>query len=734
FNRDKPYARFAQEQVAGDALFPEDPQATVALGFLATGPWDESSLRDIREDTLDRQIARYLDRDDIVMTVMNTFVSSTAQCARCHNHKFDPISQVDYYNLQAIFAATDKGNKLYDPDPKIAAKRKLLLKRRQDLQARSPQLQREWSSDAFQKKVSDWVAKEKANAVDWIILHPTEAISTNKAELHIQQDGSVFSSGTRPETDTYFISAKVAEETTALRLEVLSDDQLPMKGPGRQDNGNLHLTHITVLFTPEGSTHSIQVPLQNPTADWNQDQWEISKAIDADPKTAWGIYPKVGESHQAVFEFEKKIAAKGTLTVALEQNHGGGHLIGKPRLSVTTNALPVQLNKVPDTIASILSASETTWTDKQKEDLAFYLVSLENESDFKSLPEQHLVYVGSGDFVPDGSFKPADKPREVRALKRGDIKYPGNEAVPAAPSFLSDLPGDFSLTTDSDEATRRAKLALWLTDPKNALAWRSIVNRIWQYHFGTGLVSTPSDFGKMGSEPSHPELLDWLAIWFIDHGGSFKKLHRLILSSSTYQQSSQTNPRYAEMDADNRLLWRMNRSRLDAETAKDSMLFLAGKLNVQMGGPSVQQFVMTPGIHVTPNVDYGTFHVDAPENFRRSIYRFIFRTLPDPFMDALDCPDSSQLTPTRNSSVTVSQALAMLNDKSVIRFSEIFAERIQTLALPTPEAEIEAAWKLAFGRAPTASEAANLLEYRNRFGLVNLCRVIFNSNEFLFVN
>jgi hypothetical protein len=230
---------------------------------------------------------------------------------------------------------------------------------------------------------------------------------------------------------------------------------------------------------------------------------------------------------------------------------------------------------------------------------------------------------------------------------------------------VRDLPSRFDIATPEDEGARRAALAKWITDPRNVLAWRSIVNRVWPYHFGRGIVDTPNDFGQMGSRPTHPELLDWLALWFQEHGGSIKQLHRLILNSAVYQQSSKTDPRYSASDADNTFLWRMNRTRLDAESVRDAVLQITGKLDVTMGGPPVKQFhCEDPNPDNTPIADYSRFDVDSPENFRRSIYRFLFRTLPDPFMDALDCADASQLTPVRNVSMTALQALAMWNDAS----------------------------------------------------------------------
>jgi hypothetical protein len=295
------------------------------------------------------------------------------------------------------------------------------------------------------------------------------------------------------------------------------------------------------------------------------------------------------------------------------------------------------------------------------------------------------------------------------------------------------LPGRFALEAGADEGQRRAALARWLVDPANVLTWRSIVNRVWHYHFGRGIVDTPNDLGKMGGEPSHPQLLDWLAVEFRDSGGSLKRLHRLIVTSATYRQSSAIDPARAQVDAQNRLLWRMNRTRLDAETIRDAILLVSGKLDPAMGGPSVKQFVESPGIHVTPKVDYLSYDVDAPDNCRRSIYRFLFRTLPDPFMESLDCPDGSQLVPSRSESVGPLQALALLNDRFVVRQSEQTAARLAAETSDPPQ-QIERLFQLVLLRAPTDAERERWQAYAARHGLANACRMLLNANEFVFVH
>jgi hypothetical protein len=509
FNADKPYARFVQEQLAGDVLYPGDVDAVIALGFLATGPWDESSLRDIREDSIDRQIGRYLDRDDMVTTAISTFLSTTVHCARCHDHKFDPITAPEYYGLQAVFAGVDKAERAFEPDPRVAARRRQLARQ-----------------------------------------------------------------------------------------------ELPF--------ALLRLTSLQPLRVP--------VPAE------------------------------------------------------LRINH-----------------------------------------------------------QLAALPPRQLVYAAASDFKPDGSFRPAGAPLPVHILKRGDIHKPGAQSRPGALALIPGLTYRLNPRDAPQEGRRRAALARWMTDPKNVLTWRSVVNRVWHYHFGRGLVDTPNDFGRMGAPPSHPELLDWLAITFRDGGGSLKRLHRLIVTSAAYRQSSRHDPRGAAVDADNRYLWHMNRTRLDAESVHDAVLLAAGKLDRTMGGPSVKQFLQSPGIHVTPKVDYDGFAIDRPENYRRSVYRFVFRTLPDPFMEALDCPDGAQLTPKRTASVSALQALAMLHNRFMVRLSEHLAERAKTKGADVTT-RVRAVYRFTLNREPTPCETQAVGAYIDKHGLANACRLLLNSNEFLFVD
>jgi hypothetical protein len=728
-NSDKPYARFVQEQIAGDVLFPDDPQATVALGFLAAGPWDESSLRDIREDTIDRQIARYLDRDDIVSTVINTFTSTTIQCARCHNHKFDPIPQSDHYALQAVFAGVDRANRTYDADAAVHRKRLALLGK----QARAAS-DRVWLlSSEVQREVADFQRTHTESAAQWKRIEPQTFVSGSGATLTRQKDGSILASGPAAERDTYTITAQVLlRSITAIRLEALTDDSLPKHGPGRQDNGNFHLSEFTVLIFEPGGVTAREVAIESATADFDQSGWTIQHALDHQETTAWGIHPKVGEPHHAIFKLKEPLTLREGATVAfvLKQLHGERHLMGKVRLSVTGAQSPALLAVLPAEIERVLAIKDRTEEDRAA--LAAFVIKQNAAEELAALPKASLVYAAASSFEPDGGHKPAGAPRAVHVLKRGDINKPLEPAVPGALSCVNGLSSRFDSLDLKDEGSRRAALAQWLVHPTNALTWRSIVNRVWHHHFGHGLVETPNDFGKMGGIPSHPELLDWLAVWFRDDAkGSLKSLHRLIATSATYRRTS-VGTRSAA-DGDNRLLSHMNRTRLDADQVRDAILQISGALDLRMGGPSDMQFSLQPGIHVTPKIDYAKFDVDSPRARRRSVYRFLFRTLPDPFMDALDCPAGDQLTPVRNSSVTVQQALAMWNDAFVIHYAERFAQRLTSLMKTTDE-QIQLACELALNRPPTETELNDFSDYVGKHGLANFCRVLLNSNEFMFVN
>lgn len=728
FNNDVPYAKFVKEQIAGDSLYPDEPQATIALGLLAAGPWDESTLRDIREDTLDRQMGRYLDRDDIITTVMQTFTSTTVHCARCHDHKFDPISQADYYALQAVFAGADRGVRTADVSPEIAKQRQRLQQQRQQLAT----LQNE-AIATLRPKAAKILAARKQTPTTWNSLTPSEYRSANGAELLLLPDGSVLSKGKRPETDILTLTFPLKSDTlTAIRLDVLADDSLPLRGPGRQDNGNLHLSEIEFHLTRPDGKPTERLTIGRPSADHDQDGWTIQHAVDGNPRTAWGIYPAVGKSHAAMFPLltPANNIAGSQLTVTLKQLHGGGHLIGRARISESSTANVPAL--IPGELDYPFAIPLEQWPELTIRDFIKQHEQQRIDTELARLPKPQMIYAAGATIMPDGGHRGSNKPRVVNVLKRGEITKPGPVAEPG--SFqVKPLSARFKVTNLDDEASRRAALAGWLTHKDNAIVWRSIVNRVWAWHFGTGLVSTINDFGAMGSTPSHPELLDWLACEFRDGRQSLKDLHRLIVTSATYRQATTATAKAHETDPENRWLGRMNRQRLDAEQIRDAVLLANGRLDLRMGGPSDRQFAMRPGVHVTPVVDYSVFDLDSDASRRRSVYRFLFRTLPDPLLDSLDCPAGDQLAPQRLNSVTVQQALAMWNSKFMLKQADHLAVHLDKQEkTPASKLRLVAAW--LWGRTPTTAEEGRLLEYAATHGWPSLCRVLMNSNEFVFIN
>ena len=322
-----------------------------------------------------------------------------------------------------------------------------------------------------------------------------------------------------------------------------------------------------------------------------------------------------------------------------------------------------------------------------------------------------------------------EQPALTRVLKRGNVTSPGDPVSPGGLQAVQRPSPDLDLAPDAPEAERRRRFADWLADPANPLPARVMANRIWQHHFGQGLVATPSDFGSAGAAPSHPELLDWLASELIAGGWSLKHLHRLLVTSATYRQSADHRPEAAAMDADNTLLWRQAPRRLEAEAIRDAMLWAGGRLNRQLGGPSFRPFTTS---------EYGAtfyhlFDRDDPDLNRRTVYRMNIHSGKEPLLDALDCPDPSVKTPRRGVTVTPLQALGLMNSAFVQRQSAALAGRALSVANGDPAAAVAEAWRLALGRAPTERELRQATGAASKRGLERVCWVLLNSTEFVHV-
>lgn len=770
FNDDKPYARFVEEQLAGDVLHPDEPEGIVALGFIAAGPWDFVGHVELPITKTDGLIARYNDRDDMVMTAMSTFQSFTVHCARCHDHKFDPISQKDYYSLQAVFAGVDRANRPYDTDRETHRKRGALLVEKAKLEKRQGQLkallakvtgpelvridqrlatvQAQLDSDAPEagrKSPSNGYhsgIESKPDTLKWVQVDLGRRFDLDEIRL-VPARPTDF-----PDTPGFGFPVRfkveISEDESFTETAIVSDHSTnDFKNPG----------DLPVPFTAPGETPFRGRYLRvTATRLWERTRDHVFalgeiQAFAAGTNAARGAAVTALDSIEAG-RWSRKFLVDGFSSRAQLDNSAPTpeQLAARRRTAMELKQLENERARIFDSLVDPELKSEQVEVEARRNVV---------EQELKALPAPKLVYAAASDFKPEGAFQPPNGPRPVHLLARGEVKRAKELVLPAA---LASVPGPkatFDLSDPNDEGSRRAAFAKWLTDPRNLQTRRSIVNRVWQHHFGRGLVETANDFGHMGGEPSHPELLDWLAFWFLDHGESLKALHRLIVTSATYRQVSQhslisesvvgsvgrerrpsTGPsesseRARQADADNRLLWRMNRARLDAECIRDAMLAVSGHLDLTMGGPSDRQFHFKDD-H-SPVYDYTRFDVDAKEGRRRSIYRHIVRSVADPFMDCLDAADPSQLVARRNTTLTALQALATLNNPFVLKQCEHFAERLRKLA-PDTGGQIDAAYRLALSRAPTADERQRLITYADKHGLPNACRVLFNSTEFMFVD
>jgi hypothetical protein len=724
FRKDKPYARFIEEQVAGDVLFPDDPKALVATAFLAAGPWDQNTIPAFQPDRPDVIRAYYLDRDDIVATVMSAFTSTTVHCARCHDHKFDPISHDDHYSLQAVFAGLDRMDRPFDTDPGTNRKRQTLIRTLQALDRGDAVVTERLRDAGFQEKAAAWGAQLLPYLGRFTPVEIESVGSKRGAKLTVEPGGVVFARGSNVEAEVYRVRVRTGlKSISSVRLEMLPDERLPLGGPGQTTLGSFSLAEVRAKQGEAALTFC------EAKGDYRTRASSASAIVDGRRETQWKNYWRPGEYRQAVLRFTTPVdGTAGAIEFELEQS--GVEQIGKFRLSVSADD-PIEI--APEPIDAILRTPSAERSAKDREELAAHYLRVDIERQLAALPKPQYVYAASTYFEPAGWVAPVPRPRPVQVLERGEIEKPLREARPGALSVFSHLPSRFALTNPADEAEARAALARWLSDSRNPLTWRSIVNRVWHYHFGRGIVDTPNDFGRMGGAPTHPELLEWMAAWFRDGGGSMKSLHRLIVTSATYRQASTADAAKDSIDAENRYLWRMPRTRLDAEAVRDAVLQVAGRLDLTEGGPSVKQAVMGKNVGGAPTADYDSYDWNAQGANRRTIYRFLMRTLSDPFMDALNYPNMSMVAPVRTSAVGPLQALALLNNPFMTKQSEYFAGRLEA-AMGKVEEQVAEAYRRALLREATVEEVADAVGHVRRHGLASFCRLLFNSNEFMYVN
>jgi mono/diheme cytochrome c family protein len=738
FNTDKPYARFVQEQIAGDVLFPGTADGIEALGFISAGPWDHIGHAEVPETKIDGKVARHLDRDDMVANAIGTFSSLTVHCAQCHNHKFDPIPQEDYYRLQAVFAALDRTDREYYRDDARNARFQQLRREQRETQA---------ALAALEKPL-------RARAGDAL------ATINRQLELTAQNDPANpgkpspsrgYHSALSPTADTTkWVQVDLGESVTIdkVTLQPTQDDfngigngfGFPVRFKVEASDDPEFLTGVSLLWQRYDQTFMADFP--NPglapfTTSGGKDDGIIGRYVRV---TVVKLAPRRNDYMFALAELrvtdrDGKNVALGRPVTALDSTEAGARW---RKSNLTDGVAP-----------SALSAEEKRALEQEREAVLLGVAdeptkarravllteSARIAAELKTLPKPDLVYVGgihsgSGNFKGTGAD--GGRPRPIRLLARGQVTQPGRPVDPGALSAITFAAARFELPPDAPEGERRAALARWLTDPRNPLTWRSIVNRVWQYHFGRGLVDTPNDFGRNGGRPTHPDLLDWLAADFRDSGGSLKTLHRRIVTSETYRQAAAGHAAAEKRDAGNTLLWRQNRRKLEAEAVRDAVLAVSGRLDLTMGGPGWQDFVIERPEH-SPHFRYELADPEDPKTTRRSIYRFVVRSQTQPWMTSLDCADPSMRVDKRNESLSPLQALAMLNNGFVLTQAQHLAARVQR-ECPDLPAQIDRAHALAFGRPPDASTRARLVAFAEAEGLPALCRLIFNLNEFTFVD
>lgn len=727
FNRDLPYDQFIIEQLAGDLL----PQATddqkVATGFLRNSMLNE-------EGGVDPEQFRMESMFDRMDCLGKSVLGLTIQCAQCHNHKFDPISQEEYYRLFAFLNNDHEGSMVaYPPleQMQVANLRRQIQDLEEGLRHRTP----DWQS-----RMNAWEEAVRTNQPEWVVIS-AEHQGENGERFYQYADGSIRASSYAPTLWTaHFQTTNLPSSLRsigAFRLEQLTDPNLPCNGPGRSVKGMSALTEFRVEILAASTNKEAQkIKFVSATADYSNPEKELEPefddrsgkkrtygpvafAIDGKEETAWGIDAGPGRRNQprkAVFIPERPVEITNltaVLNIYLEQNHGGwnsddnqNHNLGRFRFSVTS-ATNVVADPIPDAVREIFKTARDERSPAQVATIFSYWrttvpefesVNSEIERLWRTWPEGTPTSI----FVAHQGNGPGEEKRETRILKRGDWLKPAEPVQAGVPAVLHPLPSGAELS--------RLTLAKWLVDRKSPTTARVCVNRIWQSYFGTGLVETPEDFGLQSPGPSHPELLDWLACELMDGGWRMKAIHRLIVLSSTYRQSSKVTPSLYEMDKYNRLLARGPRFRVDAEVVRDIALSASGLLNPVLGGRGV--YPPAPEFLFQPPTSYGpkTWKEEkGPERYRRSIYVFKFRSVPYPVLANFDAPNGDFSCVRRNRSNTPLQALTSLNE---VIFNEC-ARALAGMVLSGPgvsdEERIATAFRRVVGRWPSPEERVELL-------------------------
>ncbi len=776
-NEDLPFDQFTIHQLAGD-LLPPDPKRQTLDPIVATGFHRNTMLNE--EGGIDPLEFRFHAMADRIATTGTTWLGLTLGCAQCHTHKFDPVPHTEYYSMMAFLNNADEPD-LDLPDAALEEQHRKNLERAAKLLAELPDKfppskpttpetpktsspsppsgeragVRGQAAEALtgpehlEKRFSEWLATERTRAVPWITLRPHEAKS-NLPLLTVQPDGSIFASGDISKNDTYTLRFKnVSAGTTALRLEALPDDRLPAHGPGMAyyegPKGDFFLGEFRVKAG--GQAVKLARPSQSYAKIWlGGDKSSAALAIDGNPETGWGVFERFGERHVAVFHFAQPLAAASNLEVQLQFGRHYACSLGRFRLSAATEA-QAAASDVSEEAEVLLRVPEAQLTAAQRAKLReqFLLVAPELKAARAEIEKLRKPPTHQTTLVL--RERPPENPRPTFRHHRGEFLSPKETVTPAVLGVLNPLP--------PGAPANRLSFAQWLVSPENPLTARVTVNRQWAAFFGRGLVRTTEDFGLQGDAPTHPELLDWLAVEFMKGSGglglgsggsarkpwSLKQLHRLIVTSATYQQtsvvkglkglkveeaavatpfnSSTLQPfNHPTLDPDNRLLSRFPRARLDAELIRDSVLRASGQLSPKIGGPSV--FPPQPASVTQEGVYAGKSWTESTgeDRYRRGLYTFAKRSAPYAMFNTFDGPSGEACVARRDVSNTPLQALTLLNDTVMLEAAQALGRQF-TVQPGSVESRVETLFRRCLTRPPSAEERAQLVKFfetqRTRF-------------------
>lgn len=678
-NRDLPFDQFTIEQLAGDLLPNPTNDQLVATGFHR----NTLSNLEVGADPHEDRVRQTFDRTDTTATV---WLGLTLGCARCHDHKYDPVTQVDYFGMYAFFDSVseqDRPAPLPEELDGYPEEKATFDQQYEQILATRRNYEQTIASD----RAKHWAATlDKIEVAKWEPLEPSYLSASKGEELTLQDDLSILASGPTPEDSTYTIVATSnLPMITGLRLEVLPHPSLPNRGPGRDPNGEFDLSELLVEAEPvpaeDIAIDSPQLPqagqleLLHPVASHARDDRPFRGAIYARPGSGgWSIGKRTGERHVAVVEFREPVSnAAGTrFTITMRQGAGGWfQLIGCFRLSITGTSLPFRVEEIKGRAADFLAVPVPQRVEAHDRVILDYFCS--RDPDWLNIDNAVQTRLRLEPKNPNETLAQTiaelDESRETRLFARGDFLRPAEVVYRATPSVLPPL-------KSRGDVPDRLDLARWLVEPGNPLTARVAVNRIWQQYFGRGLVFTDDDFGLEGDPPSHPELLDWLAYEFVAGEWSMKRLHKLIVMSATYQQSSQYRSDLAERDPLNELLARQQRLRVDAEVVRDLALAASGLLDKRIGGPSVilpqptgaQDLSFNRSQPLTPSWGDGLF--------RRGIYVWFQRTAPYPGLMIFDAAHNNTTCTRRHRSTTPMQALHRLNDGFNFECAKAMAQRL----------------------------------------------------------